>query len=83
MSQTDTMAAPAETGTEQFDVLVVGAGISGIGAAYHLTTQCPDKSFVILEALDSFGGTWLTLGRAADCHGGRDPQVHGRGHRRQ
>jgi monooxygenase len=43
---------------EHFDVLVVGAGISGIGAAYHLKTQCPDKSFTVLEALDSFGGTW-------------------------
>lgn len=44
---------------EHFDVLVVGAGISGIGGAYHLQTQCPDKSFVVLEALESFGGTWL------------------------
>mgnify|MGYP001555011541 FL=1 len=45
---------------EHFDVLIVGAGISGIGSAYHLTRQCPGKSFVILETLDSFGGTWLT-----------------------
>jgi cation diffusion facilitator CzcD-associated flavoprotein CzcO len=44
---------------EHFDVLIVGAGISGIGAAYHLSTQCPDTSFVVLEALESFGGTWL------------------------
>ena len=43
---------------EHFDVLIVGAGISGVGAGYHLQTQCPDKSFVILEGLDSFGGTW-------------------------
>jgi cation diffusion facilitator CzcD-associated flavoprotein CzcO len=43
-----------------FDVLVVGAGISGIGAAYHLTRQCPGKSIVVLEAQESFGGTWLT-----------------------
>ncbi|GAC1537970.1 MAG: NAD(P)/FAD-dependent oxidoreductase [Acidimicrobiales bacterium] len=42
------------------DVLVVGAGISGIGAAYHLRHECPDKSFVVLEAHDSFGGTWWT-----------------------
>ena len=41
------------------DVLIVGAGISGIGAAHHLQEQCPDKSFVVLEALESFGGTWL------------------------
>ena len=45
---------------EHFDVLIVGAGISGIGGAYHLTQQCPGKTFVILEALESFGGTWLT-----------------------
>ncbi|HVA43670.1 MAG TPA: NAD(P)/FAD-dependent oxidoreductase [Acidimicrobiales bacterium] len=45
---------------EHFDVLIVGAGISGLGAAYHLGQQCPDKSFVILEALDGFGGTWWT-----------------------
>ena len=42
-----------------FDVLIVGAGISGVGAAYHLTRQCPGTSFVVLEALESFGGTWL------------------------
>ncbi len=45
---------------EHFDVLIVGAGISGIGGAYHLTDQCPDKSFVILETKDGFGGTWKT-----------------------
>lgn len=45
--------------TEHFDVLIVGAGISGVGAAYHLTHQCPEKSFVVLEGLESFGGTWL------------------------
>jgi len=45
---------------EHVDVLIVGAGISGIGAAYHLQTQCPERSFVVLEALGSFGGTWLT-----------------------
>ena len=45
--------------TEHFDVLIVGAGISGLGSAYHLSHQCPDKTFVVLEALESFGGTWL------------------------
>ena len=44
--------------SEHFDVLVVGAGISGIGSAYHLRTQCPEKSFVVLEAYETFGGTW-------------------------
>jgi len=43
-----------------FDVLIVGAGISGIGGAYHLTKQCPGTSFVVLESQESFGGTWLT-----------------------
>ena len=43
-----------------FDVLIVGAGISGIGGAYHLTTQRPGTSFVVLEQQESFGGTWLT-----------------------
>jgi len=45
---------------EHFDVLIVGAGISGVGAAYHLTHEMPERSFVVLEALESFGGTWLT-----------------------
>jgi cation diffusion facilitator CzcD-associated flavoprotein CzcO len=53
-------ASPSPHAVEHFDVLIVGAGISGIGSAYHLTTQLPDTSFVILEAQESFGGTWLT-----------------------
>ncbi len=43
---------------EHVDVLVVGAGISGIGAAYHLQTSSPDRSFVILEGRPAIGGTW-------------------------
>ena len=43
---------------EHFDVLVVGAGISGIGAGYHLQTHCPNKSWAIFEARDALGGTW-------------------------
>src|SRR6516164_8725341 len=46
--------------TETFDVLIVGAGISGVGGAYHLTKQCPGTRFVVLEALEGCGGTWLT-----------------------
>ena len=46
--------------TQDFDVLIIGAGISGIGSAYHLKTQNPDKSFAILEAKDDIGGTWHT-----------------------
>ncbi|HYM01944.1 MAG TPA: NAD(P)/FAD-dependent oxidoreductase, partial [Stellaceae bacterium] len=41
-----------------FDVLVVGAGLSGVSAAFHLQTECPRKSFAILEARDAIGGTW-------------------------
>ena len=40
------------------DVAVVGAGLSGIGAAYRLRTECPDRSFAVLEARNSVGGTW-------------------------
>ncbi|HZM98687.1 MAG TPA: NAD(P)/FAD-dependent oxidoreductase [Pyrinomonadaceae bacterium] len=43
---------------EHVDVIVVGAGLSGIGAACHLKTECPQKSFVILEGRDVMGGTW-------------------------
>jgi monooxygenase len=48
-----TAAAP-----EHLDVLIVGAGLSGIGAAAHLQRGCPDKSFLILEARGAIGGTW-------------------------
>lgn len=44
---------------ETIDVLIVGAGISGIGSAWYLQRDCPEKSFVVLEAMESFGGTWL------------------------
>jgi cation diffusion facilitator CzcD-associated flavoprotein CzcO len=43
---------------EHFDVVIVGAGLSGIGAAWHLQDQCPGKSYAILEGRDSIGGTW-------------------------
>ena len=46
--------------TEHVDVLIVGAGISGIAAGRHLNQQCPDRDYVILEVQESFGGTWLT-----------------------
>jgi len=41
-----------------FDVVIVGAGLSGIGAAYHLQRDCPGKSYAILESRDAIGGTW-------------------------
>src|SRR6185312_10760396 len=43
---------------EQVDVLIVGAGISGIGAAYYLQTKRPSTSFAIVEARAALGGTW-------------------------
>ncbi|HEV2998810.1 MAG TPA: NAD(P)/FAD-dependent oxidoreductase [Solirubrobacteraceae bacterium] len=43
---------------EHVDVLIVGAGLSGIGAAYHLQRDCPGKTYAILEARESIGGTW-------------------------
>ena len=45
-------------GATHVDVVVVGAGISGIGAGYHLQTMCPNRSYVILEGRDDIGGTW-------------------------
>ena len=44
--------------SEYFDVVIVGAGLSGIGAASHLREKCPGKRFVILEGRESIGGTW-------------------------
>ena len=46
MTQTDT------------DILIIGAGLSGIGAAVHLTKRCPDKSYRIIEQRSAIGGTW-------------------------
>ena len=43
---------------EHIDVLIVGAGISGIGAGYYLKNKCPSKSFKILESRNNLGGTW-------------------------
>jgi len=59
------ITAPSRTisaaqNAEHFDVLIVGAGISGVGSAYHLTKQMPATSFVILEEQETFGGTWWT-----------------------
>ncbi len=43
---------------EDLDVLIVGAGISGIGAAYYLQRDCPERSYAIVEGRDALGGTW-------------------------
>jgi monooxygenase len=50
----------ASQASNHVDVLIVGAGISGVGSAYHLQDQCPGKTYVILESMDTFGGTWET-----------------------
>ena len=44
--------------TEHFDVIIIGAGLSGIGAGYRLQTRCPSKRYVILEGRAEIGGTW-------------------------
>ena len=44
--------------SEYFDVVIVGAGISGIGSAWHLQHRCPGKRYLILEGRESLGGTW-------------------------
>ena len=42
----------------QYDVIIIGAGISGLGAACHLQRECPDKTYIILEGRETIGGTW-------------------------
>ena len=59
MAETSTLARASTTAkTEHFDVIIVGAGISGVGGAYHLNTQRPGTRFVVLDALGDYGGTW-------------------------
>jgi len=58
MEATRAVGEVTEEPVEHLDVLIVGAGISGIGAACHLRERCPAKSFAILEARDAIGGTW-------------------------
>jgi cation diffusion facilitator CzcD-associated flavoprotein CzcO len=60
MNDASALPRSAPVRAEHFDVLIVGAGISGVGGAYHLTQQCPGTSFVVLEAKETFGGTWIT-----------------------
>jgi cation diffusion facilitator CzcD-associated flavoprotein CzcO len=56
----DSDTSRASQQVEHFDVLIVGAGVSGIGSSYHLTKQCPGKSFIVLDSKETFGGTWVT-----------------------
>ena len=52
------LSSSNRTDPEHFDVLIVGAGLSGIGAAWHLQRKCPGRSYAILERRESSGGTW-------------------------
>jgi monooxygenase len=60
MTESTTIREPVSEAIEHVDVLVVGAGVSGIDAAYHLRERFPERSFVVLEAQDNRGGTWWT-----------------------
>lgn len=53
-----TPIAPASTTVADVDVLIVGAGISGIGMAVHLQQNCPDRSFALVDRRENLGGTW-------------------------
>jgi monooxygenase len=52
------MSSPSTPEREHVDVLIIGAGLAGIGAAVHLQENCPEKSYAILEARETIGGTW-------------------------
>lgn len=50
----------AAIAAEHVDVIIVGAGISGVGSAYRLQQDCPERTYLVLEGKDTFGGTWET-----------------------
>ena len=50
--------ATTNSGSQSVDILIIGAGLSGIGGACHLRRNCPDRSFMILESREASGGTW-------------------------
>lgn len=60
MNEMPSSQAMQDAGEGHVDVLIIGAGLSGIDAGYHMQQRHPDKSFVLLERKDNFGGTWHT-----------------------
>ena len=68
---------------DHYDVLIIGAGISGIDAAYHLQKSRPGTRFVMIERMPDFGGTWRTHKfpgiRSDNCQSRSNPQLSGRG----
>src|SRR3954447_177516 len=60
VTESTTSREPGSGAVQHVDVLVVGAGVSGIDAAYHLRERFPERSVVVLEAQDNRGGTWWT-----------------------
>ena len=55
---TNTRSTTADADETDIDVLIVGAGISGIGMAAHMTAKCPGRSYTIVEMRENLGGTW-------------------------
>ena len=74
MTMTADSSTQRKQGLEHFDVLIVGAGISGVGTAYHLQDQAPNKSFVVLEAYETFAdkAEWLKMFHALANRGDLD-----------
>ena len=58
MESTSAANKTSVEGSTDFDVIVIGAGLSGIGAGVRLQRDCPDSSFAILERRGAIGGTW-------------------------
>ena len=58
MNSTVDIPPVQEMDAEAFDVIIIGAGLSGIGTAVRLQRDCPDRDFILLERRDAIGGTW-------------------------
>lgn len=58
LAKTVEVSTPRETLPDHVDIVIIGAGLSGVGAAYRLQTESPDRNYLILESRESMGGTW-------------------------